>query len=224
MRTDDGTKSVIVSDLHIGHVNFRKDRFIQFVKSLDPEFTLILNGDTIDNPYKKLGPDDEAVVNFLREESRQRPIIWLRGNHDEDYRMEDPRQIRFANHLEIGKRLMVVHGENFDGVMPRSLWFIRIFHLFHRLRIALGAHPVHVAETAKTRLPFLYRVLTEEVKKNAVDCAIQNGFEAITCGHVHYVEESFVENVRYINTGTWTEEPSAYLAVTERAIELKLVK
>jgi hypothetical protein len=29
----------------------------------------------------------------------------------------------------------------------------------------------------------------------------------VTCGHTHAAFESFVDGVRYINSGTWTEHP-----------------
>lgn len=212
--------AVVVSDLHIGLPYFRKSAFIHLVNSLGEEIVLILNGDIIDNPYQRLKPEDDAVLNFLREQSYKRRVIWIYGNHDENFRMPDPGQIEFLKSLELGTRLMIVHGDDFDLVMPRSLWFIRFFKLCHRIRLSLGAAPVHVAELAKRWTPFLYRVLTEEVKKNAVDCAVGGGFEAITCGHTHYPEDSMCEGVRYINTGSWTEEPLHYVAISANDIRL----
>ncbi len=121
----------------------------------------------------------------------ERRVVWLYGNHDEDFRMSDPGRIEFRKHLALSNRLMIVHGDDFDEVMPKSLWFIRLFKLEPRpIRLRLGAPPVHVAALAKKWTPFLYRVLTEEVRMNAVKCAIEGRFEAITCGHVHYAEDS----------------------------------
>ena len=214
--------AAIVSDLHIGMPLFRREAFVRLVESLDAQTALVLNGDTLDNPRQQLESEDEAVLGFLREQSSQRRVIWVFGNHDETYRMPNPGRIEFRRHLELGNRLMVIHGDDFDSVMPRSLWFIRLFKMAHQIRLHLGASPVHVAELAKRWAPFLYRVLTEEVKKNAVNCALERGFEAITCGHTHYPEDSSCEGVRYINTGSWTEEPLYYLSVD--ADETRLVE
>ena len=212
--------AVVLSDLHIGLPYFRKGAFVQFVNSLHPKTALILNGDIIDNPYQQLTPEDTFVVDFLREQSFKRKVVWIYGNHDENFRMSDPGQIEFRNNLGLGKRLMIIHGDDFDQVMPKSLLFIRFFKFCHRIRLRLGAPPIHVAELAKRWTPFLYRVLTEEVKKNAVDCAVGGGFGAITCGHTHYPEDSMCEGVRYINTGSWTEEPLHYLAVRKNDLRL----
>lgn len=216
----DINEAVVVSDLHIGLPYFRKSAFVQFVDSLHAKTALILNGDIIDNPHQQLIPEDALVVDFLREQSFKRKVVWIYGNHDENFRMSDPGQIEFRNNISLRKRLMIIHGDDFDQVMPKSLLFIRFFKFCHRIRLRLGAAPIHVAELAKRWTPFLYRVLTEEVKKNAVDCAVEGGFGAITCGHTHYPEDSMCEGIRYINTGSWTEEPLHYLAIRNNDLRL----
>ncbi len=213
------TNAIIVSDLHIGLLHFRRREFLDLVEPLDRDTTLILNGDTLDNPNKQLSRQDQDVLNFIREQSYVRTVIWLHGNHDDGYRMQKPGMIRFQRHLQIGNRLLIVHGDDFDQIMPQNQWFLRNVKRIHNLRVKLGAPPVHAAEFAKTWFPFLYRILTEEVKNNAVKCAIQNGVAAITCGHTHYAEDSLCEGVRYINTGAWTELPLCYILVAEQTID-----
>ncbi len=217
------TRIVVVSDLHIGLPYFRRNAFLRFLSELPPDTTLVLNGDSIDDPFQELTTEDRLVVDRLRTESERRRVIWLLGNHDDGLELENPRRIEFARHFEIGKRLLIVHGDDFDEIMPRSRIFIRLFRRLHKMRLGLGASPVHVAETAKRWAPFLYRVLTEEVKKNAVNCALERGFEAITCGHVHYSEDSLVKGVRYLNTGCWTEDPLCYVEVSTDRIELRRI-
>ncbi len=212
--TDNGiSHAVVVSDLHIGLPYFRKTAFIRLIQSLPADIALILNGDIIDNPYQRLRPEEESVLGVLREQSFQRRVIWLYGNHDEDFRMADPGRIEFQRGLAIGNRLLIIHGDDFDTIMPNNRWFIRLFKFCHNVRLRMGAAPVHVAELAKRWAPLLYRVLTEQVKRNAIDCAAQAGFAAVTCGHTHYAEDVTSRGVRYINTGTWTEEPVHYLSL-----------
>lgn len=212
--------AVVVSDLHIGLPFFRKVAFMQFVDSRETGAALILNGDIVDNPYQQLEPEDRAILDFLIAQSFQREVIWIYGNHDEDFRLSESSQIKFRRSLTLGTRLMIVHGDDFDTVMPNNRWFLRIFKFCHRVRLALGTNPVHVAELAKRWTPLLYRVLTEQVKKNAVDCALNGGFEAITCGHTHFPEDSVLKGVRYLNTGSWTEEPLHYISVGPNEIQL----
>jgi UDP-2,3-diacylglucosamine pyrophosphatase LpxH len=215
-------QAVVVSDLHIGLPFFRKAAFMQFVKSLDDRTTLILNGDIVDNPHQRRDPQDQNVLDFLAAQSFQRRVIWIYGNHDENFRMADSGEIEFRRSLALDTRLMIVHGDDFDTVMPNNRWFLRLFKFCHLVRLRMGADPVHVAELAKRWTPLLYRVLTEQVKKNAVDCALEGGFEAITCGHTHYAEDSIYNGVRYINTGTWTEEPLHYVSICPDTIRLSI--
>jgi UDP-2,3-diacylglucosamine pyrophosphatase LpxH len=56
---------------------------------------------------------------------------------------------------------------------------------------------------------------------NAVNCAVENGYEAVTCGHTHYPEDRLINGIRYINTGAWTESPTYYLLVTDDILSLK---
>ena len=214
-------RAVVVSDLHIGDRFFHRAAFIKLIESLGKETALILNGDIIDNPYQRLPAQDEGVLDLLREQSWQRQVIWIYGNHDAGFHMPDPGRIEFRRQLAVGTRLMVIHGDDFDTVMPNNRWFIRLFKFCHNLRLRAGAAPVHVAELAKRWLPLLYRVLTEQVKSHAIDCAVRDGFTTITCGHTHYAEDVISRGVRYVNTGAWTEEPVHYLLLNGAAIHLR---
>jgi UDP-2,3-diacylglucosamine pyrophosphatase LpxH len=60
-----------------------------------------------------------------------------------------------------------------------------------------------------------------QVMTNAVKCAMENGFEAVTCGHTHFAEDVIFNGVRYINTGAWTEFPAFFLHVTRDQMILK---
>ena len=67
-----------------------------------------------------------------------------------------------------------------------------------------------MAEYAKKWESF-YKILRKNVMTNAVKCAMENGYESVTCGHTHYAEDMVFNGVRYINTGAWTEFPSFFL-------------
>jgi predicted phosphodiesterase len=56
---------------------------------------------------------------------------------------------------------------------------------------------------------------------NAVNYAAEDGFEAVTCGHTHFAEEQFINGIRYLNTGAWTELPPHYVHVTDKEMSLK---
>ncbi len=213
--------AIIISDLHIGSPYFQFGIFERFIDTLPTDYELIMNGDIIDSPYAKMEDSDQKVLDLLKEISCRQRVVWIQGNHDNGYVPENFGQIMFKSSYSIGKRLLITHGDDFDDIMPRSRLFIRAFKLMHNLRIWMGARPVHVAEYAKKWKAF-YRVLRKNIALNAVRCAAENGFEAVTCGHTHFPEDMTLDGIRYINTGAWTEEPAYYLNVT--ADEMKLVQ
>ena len=213
-------KHIITSDVHLGNIHSHGGTFLDFLQSLPDETALVLNGDTIDRWQTDLPEEHLRALDLLREESRRRSVIWLRGNHDETYVMDDPGDIEFRSSYAIGKRLFIAHGHDFDNVMPFHRGFIWLFRVLHQLRIWLGAESVHVAHYAK-KFPGLYRVLQESVAQNAVEHARENGYEAVTCGHTHLVDDRMLSGVRYINTGSWTEVTKHYILADENEITLK---
>lgn len=217
----DSQEYFVISDVHLGSKYCNVADFKAFLRNLKPGVCLVLNGDTIDEIHTELPAEHEDALSLLRDESYKRTIIWVTGNHDEGYRMRDQGKIDMRDNYSIGKRLFIAHGFDFDNVMPYNRWFIVTFRFFHRVRIKLGAESVHVAYYAK-RFPWLYKVLCRFVTRNAVEYARENGYQAITCGHTHYMEDLDLNGIRYINTGAWTEKPIYCLQVTDS--EMKLVK
>lgn len=205
--------AIIVSDLHIGSRHFLYEAFESFLASIAKDHELILNGDVIDNPYEHLNPPHQRILDLIGQASCHRRVVWVQGNHDNGYRPRGFEKVLFKRLYNLGQRLLIAHGDDFDEIMPRNQAFIKAFKLMHELRVKLGERPVHVAQYAKKWERF-YRFLRKNVRMNAVKCAAENGYEAVTCGHTHYPEDWVYNGIRYINTGAWTEIPAFYLQVT----------
>ena len=211
--------AIIISDLHIGSKYFLYQDFECFLNTISEDAEFIMNGDVIENPYAKLRPADQQILNRFEQMSYQQKVVWVRGNHDNGYIPQNLGQIQIKPYHSIQKRVFITHGDFFDKIMPQSRAFIKVFRMMHDLRVKLGARPVHVAEYAKKWKRF-YGYLRKNVMLNAVNYAAKNGFEAVTCGHTHFAEEQFVNGIRYLNTGAWTELPTYYVRVTDNEIKL----
>lgn len=209
----------VVSDLHLGSEFFHHQEFLDWLGQLPQGARLVLNGDIVDNPKKGLPPEHRRVVERLVAESHQRPVVWVFGNHDRGLDLPDTGQIHFVNEWRVGTRLLVLHGDDMDTVMPRHWLFKWVFRRVHRLLMLLGLRRMHVAEYAK-RWAYLYRVLNQHVARNALRAAQRSGFEAIACGHTHAPMDLRGDGHRYINTGAWTEKPLHYLLISETDIRL----
>jgi UDP-2,3-diacylglucosamine pyrophosphatase LpxH len=212
--------AIIVSDLHIGSKYFVYQDFERFLNNIPEDAEFILNGDIIENPYAKLKPTDQRILNRFEKMSHRQKVVWVRGNHDNGYIPNNLGKIHTKPYHSIQKRVFITHGDFFDKVMPQSRAFIKAFRMMHNLRVKLGARPVHVAEYAKKWKRF-YGYLRNNVMLNAVHCAAENGFEAVACGHTHFAEEQFFNGIRYLNTGAWTERPTYYARLTDNEITLK---
>lgn len=211
----------IVSDLHLGNSYFHQSNFLAWLEQLPVRAALILNGDVIDEPKRVLPPEHMQVLERLVEESKRRLVVWVYGNHDADFHLENSGNIQFADRWEIDKRLLIVHGNDLDDIMPNHGLFKWLFRRLHRLCVRLGFGDVHVAEYAK-KWSLLYRVLNERVAENALRTAEELGFAAITCGHTHAAMDIQRGERRYLNTGAWTERPLHYVWVGEHEIELRV--
>jgi UDP-2,3-diacylglucosamine pyrophosphatase LpxH len=214
--------TIIVSDLHIGSQYLQSRILEDFLEVLPEDHDFILNGDIIDQPYSKMKKSDQRILDRIAQISLDQKVVWIRGNHDNGYTPTGLGKIKVTRSYSIGNRLLITHGDDFDEIMPRSRVFIKTFKWMHNLRVKLGAKPVHVAEYAKKWKSF-YRILRKNVALNAVSCAVENGFEAVTCGHTHYPEDNVVNGIRYLNTGAWTELPAHYLYITADDIALNRV-
>jgi UDP-2,3-diacylglucosamine pyrophosphatase LpxH len=214
--------AIIISDLHIGSRYFQFGVFERFLEELPTDHELIMNGDIIDSPYLKMEKSDQRILDLIEDISYRQKVVWIRGNHDNGYVPKNFGKTLFKSSHRIDNRLLITHGDDFDDIMPRNRLFIKAFKQMHNLRVKLGARPVHVAEYAKKWKSF-YRVLRKNVALNAVKCAAENGFEAVTCGHTHYPEDVAFNGIRYINTGAWTEFPAYYLHITTDEMVLNQV-
>ena len=214
-------ETFITSDLHLGCSHSRCAEFRAFLDSLPTGARLVLNGDIINHYYsdKNLEGEHRDTLDAIRAASFEREVIWIRGNNDKRLELSDPGRIQLVNDYAIGKRLYIAHGHRFDILMPMARLALIPARLIYYGIARLRGSKAHVAQSAK-RLSRLYLVLCRHVAGNAARYAKKHGYEAVTCGHTHYVEERGINGVRYLNTGCWTEPGAAQIVVVDDEGEL----
>jgi len=212
-------ETYIVSDLHAGSPFFDRMAFTRFLDRLPPAASLILNGDVINRWHTPMPDEHAATLERLADEAARRQIIWLTGNHDDAYAWHTRGRIRQATEWCIERRLLVTHGHDFDHVMRHNGFALAFFRLLHAIYQRMGHAAVHPAEFAK-RFRLLYDAMCGHISHQAIKHARSRGFEAITCGHTHHVEDRRIDGIRYINTGSWTEKPHCFVRVGADTIQL----
>lgn len=215
--------AIVISDLHLESVHSHSHLIDRFLNALPDGYDLILNGDIIDSSYPNIPTQNLRTLELIRRESYQRKVVWIRGNHDDCSLMRDQGEIFFGRSHPIDKRLLITHGNELDKAKPVIQLLIRLFKPVQLKLVRSGSRPVNLARLAKKLEPF-YRLYRWKLMVDAVRLAKKNGFEAITCGHTHYPEDRIIQDVRYINTGAWTEYPAFYLLLTDKEISLEKFK
>lgn len=145
-------------------------------------------------------------------------VIYVPGNHDEFFR--DYVDLYFAGiHItpraehvtEDGKRLLILHGDEFDAVTLNNKWVAKLGSEAYDMLIVLN----HWFNWVRRKLGFGYWSLSKHIKhkvKEAVSylgnfeqavvhAARQHGADGVVCGHIHHAVITEYEEIRYANCG-----------------------
>src|SRR5690606_5121663 len=126
-------RTIWISDIHLGTRGCNAEMLIDFLDSTDSE-TMYLVGDIIDGwrLRKKLywpATHNDVVWRILKRAKRGTRIVYIPGNHDEIVRQFAGLNFggveihRAAIHETAdGRRLLVLHGDEFDAVMLAHRW------------------------------------------------------------------------------------------------------
>jgi UDP-2,3-diacylglucosamine pyrophosphatase LpxH len=233
-------RSVWLSDLHLGLPGCRAEDALAFLKAVECD-RLYLVGDILDLWYMQKGfswpqSHNDVLRAVLGKARRGTRVVYVPGNHDEMLRAHTGTafgNIRVVNRLvhttADGRRLLVLHGDQFDSVVQfsrvMSIFGTRAYGALSRvnqgvscLRRALRLPPWSLASFLKHRVRDAspYRRRFEEA---AVDAARARGVDGVVCGHSHRPALREGE-VTYCNTGDWldhctalVEEPDGRLAL-----------
>ncbi len=223
-------RTVWISDIHLGTRGCNAALLIDFLRAVECE-TLYLVGDIVDGWRLRKGwfwPDshNEVVRRVLKMAHRGTRVVLIAGNHDEMLR--EYAGLSFggvelaleAVHITAdGRRLLITHGDSFDGVVLYARWLAFLGDKAYGL--LLRANIVVNAVRRRFHLPYwsLSAYLKRRVK-NAVAyvCSFEDavarearsrGFDGVVCGHIHCAEIRELGEVTYYNDGDWVESCTA---------------
>lgn len=240
-------RTIWISDVHLGTRGCNAAMLVDFLRSVECE-TLYLVGDIVDGWRLRKGwywPDshNEVIRRILKMAHRGTRVIFVAGNHDEVFR--DYAGMTFGgvemvleavHETADGRRLLVTHGDSFDGVVLYHRWLAflgdKAYEVLLRANVLVNA--------ARRLLKLPYWSLSAHLKrkvKNAVQyvCdfedavareAIERGMDGIVCGHIHCAEIRQIAGITYYNDGDWVEsctalveDPAGAMSIVEWAAE-----
>jgi len=238
-------RTIWISDVHLGTKGCNADLLIDFLDNTDSE-TMYLVGDIIDGwrlKKKFYWPDshNDIVWRILKRAKRGTRIVYIPGNHDEMFRqftglnfggVEIHRAV-FHDTAD-GRRLMVLHGDEFDAVMLAHRWLAFVGDAAYHLMMGLNVWVNRVRRALDLPYWSLSRMAKHKVK-NAVEfisryeevvarAAGERGVDGVVCGHIHTAEfRNFTHDgkrVEYWNDGDWVEGCNALVEHEDGRMEI----
>jgi UDP-2,3-diacylglucosamine pyrophosphatase LpxH len=195
---------------------------------------LILNGDTIHSlNFRKWNTRHWAVLDRFRKIGKTRELILVRGNHDHDIDHLPGRPIddlSTANVLPAligvpmledyqlqvnGHHYLVMHGDRFDPTMAYPV-MTEVAYMCYQFTSKINKK---LAKWIKKRSK-KFGGLLQVIRKNSIAHAQRTNTPGIVTGHTHYAEDLHEDEIHYVNSGSWTENPCAYLVADQKDITL----
>jgi UDP-2,3-diacylglucosamine pyrophosphatase LpxH len=164
-------------------------------------------------------------------------VIFVPGNHDEVFR--DYVGLNFGG-VEVvyeavhetadGRKLLVLHGDEFDGVVMYAKWLAFLGDHAYTLLMKLN----RVVNLVRRMFNLPYWSLSACIKKkvkNAVSyissfeqavahAAADRGADGVVCGHIHSAEVRQIGDVTYYNDGDWVESCTALVEHADGRMEI----
>lgn len=240
----DGTnfyRTIWLSDFHLGTRDTKAEFLLDFLRHNESEY-LYLVGDVIDGWALRKSwywhqHHNDIVQKLLRKVRKGTKVTYIPGNHDEFAR--DFFHLQFggisilpsAIHATAdGKQLLVLHGDEFDGVIGHAKWLsvlgssayqmiLRLNRAFNHLRRRLGlpywSLSAYLKHRAKKAVQFI-----ADFEGAVVTEALRCEVDGVVCGHIHHAELRQIDEIIYANAGDWVESCTALVEHVDGRLEI----
>jgi UDP-2,3-diacylglucosamine pyrophosphatase LpxH len=234
-------RTIFISDTHLGTRGCKADILADFLARNSCD-TLFLVGDIIDAWQLKrrwywTPAQSDVVREILRKIDEGTRVLLVPGNHDEFLRDFCGREfagvevVREAIHVTAGgMRLLVIHGDQFDGIIACAKWLAHLGDWAYctalRLNDALGFGRRHLGLPYWSLSAFLKKAVKNAVEyisrfETAVARAAEaRGVDGVVCGHIHQAEMRMIGDVLYLNDGDWVESCTALVEDARGNLEI----
>ncbi len=234
-------RTIFLSDTHLGTRGCKAEMLANFLSRTSCE-TLFLVGDIVDGWRLKRrwfwpAAHSRVLHEILAKVDAGTRVVYIPGNHDEAFREYCGRCIAGIEILQEavhetadGKRLLVLHGDRFDGILGYARW---LAHLGDRAyQLALELNELFSAIRRALGLPYWSLSAFLKLKvKNAVEyiCRFQEavvheartrGYDGVVCGHIHHATIEYIGDILYINDGDWVESCTAVVEDARGNLEI----
>ncbi|MCE2453285.1 MAG: UDP-2,3-diacylglucosamine diphosphatase [Nitrospinae bacterium] len=234
-------RSVFISDIHLGTKTAQPAALLEFLKVVESD-RLYLVGDVIDNWALKRNwywhqTHNDVIQKLLRKARKGTKVFYIPGNHDEmfrDFCGQHFGRVRvrhdYVHRTADGKKYLVLHGDQFDGVVLYAKWLahfgdrayktaIWVNQRFNKLRRVVGlpywSLSAYLKRNVKRAVEFI-----SNLEQAVVRAARDAGADGVICGHIHTPDMRMIEGIHYCNDGDWVESCTALVEHMDGRLEL----
>ena len=238
-------RTIFLSDIHLGMRGCQAERVLDFLREHDAD-RWVLVGDVVDGwalarSWTWTQAQNDVVQKLLRKVRKGAEMVYVPGNHDDAARPFAGLTFggilvarEHVHTLADGRRLLVLHGDEFDGVVRLAPWLSRVGARAYEASLALNTAVAAVRE----RLGYPYWSLAAALKdrtKRALQyvaafeeavaaVAAERGVDGVVCGHIHRPELRDIETAAgrtlYANCGDWVENCTALVEHDDGRLEI----
>jgi UDP-2,3-diacylglucosamine pyrophosphatase LpxH len=251
-------RAVFISDTHLGTRGCRSDFLADFLSRMSCD-KLFLVGDIVDGWRLRKSwywdpMHDKVIRTILRHVRDGTQITYIPGNHDEMFRPWLPAAMeagttaqgfhipgglevagitvqREAEHTTAkGQRMLIIHGDEFDGVMRYAKFLAILGDSAYTAALVLNrwfnvgrrwaGYPYwSLSQWLKQQVKGAVKAI-DRFETALADEARRRGFDGVICGHIHHAEMRMVNGVLYCNDGDWVESCTALVEHHDGRLEL----
>jgi UDP-2,3-diacylglucosamine pyrophosphatase LpxH len=214
--------TLIISDIHLGDGLTRTREILEVLNKYTCK-KLILNGDILNGlRFKRFHAGHWEILSKFRKLSKSCEVIWIHGNHDAASSiLSRLLGITVRNRYvwnSAGKKFLAIHGHQFDRFLNDNIIISHVaFYIYGWLkRFSPEGYLIKLIK----RRSQTWKRNSFEVAKGALRLGRLLRVNYVFCGHTHIIDRAEESDIKYFNTGTWVEKPSAYLTITDAEVKL----
>ncbi len=234
-------RAIFISDVHLGTRGCKAEYLLDFLRANEADYVYLI-GDIIDcwrlsKSWFWPQSHNDIVQKLLRKARKGTQVIYVPGNHDEplrdydDHAFGDVMVMNEAVHdTADGKRLLIIHGDAFDGIVRYAPWLAKlgdsaytlallVNHWFNRARLTFGYPYWSLSAWLKSQVKDAVKFIGD-FESTVVAEAKRRGFDGVVCGHIHQAALKQIDGAIYANDGDWVESCTALVEHGDGRLEI----
>jgi len=234
-------RTIWISDLHLGSRAAKARPLLDFLAHHEAD-RYYLVGDIVDGWALQRSwywPDTHnEVLQVLLERAADAEMIYVPGNHDAAARQFPGLRLggitireRTTHTTVDGRRFLVLHGDEFDGMIRHAPWISQLGGWAYERLLTLSRYVNVVrqwmnlsywslAAAAKTKTKRAVQYIAD-FEQAVARRAQHRDADGVICGHIHVPALRAIRGTTYANVGDWVEHCTALVEAPDGTLSVR---